>query len=112
MLLKHLFCSLSETISVLDFERPKDALDAMAKETPDLVVLDYIMPGMNGLDAANQIRSICQRYVPIVMVSVLKDIDLRQEAFDLGCIDFLSKPINLKEMQARCKSIMSMVEGN
>lgn len=112
MLLRHLFCSMSKDVVVLDFERPDDALEAIKQETPDLIVLDYVMPNMNGIELAKQLRSVSQRYVPIIMISVMDDLDLRQDAFDSGCIDVLPKPINMKELQSRCKNIMSMVGTN
>lgn len=78
------------------FEKGADALLAMEKEAPDLVILDWVMPRMNGLEVLREIHSIPgMKFVPIVMVSAVQlRSDDASAAAACGVDDYMTKPID------------------
>lgn len=79
-----------------------DALRLMAEWKPQIVVLDWIMPGMDGTDVCRQIRSLAaDRYIYVIMVTVHVEKHRVVEAFSAGVDDFISKPLDRGELLAR-----------
>jgi diguanylate cyclase (GGDEF)-like protein len=79
-----------------------DALRLMAEWKPQIVVLDWIMPGMDGTDVCRQIRSLAaDQYTYVIMVTVHVEKHRVVEAFEAGVDDFLSKPLDRGELLAR-----------
>jgi two-component system cell cycle response regulator len=73
---------------------------------PDLILLDVMMPGMNGFDVCRHLRT--DKFlaeVPIIMITALDDRDSRIEGIEAGADDFISKPFDRTELRARVKSI-------
>ena len=84
-----------------------EALDLVANETWDLVLLDVVMPEMNGYEVSRTIRSDPRNAaLPIVMVTALDAKDERIKGLESGADDFLSKPINQAELLARVRSLL------
>lgn len=75
------------------------ALAAFQKAKPDLVLLDIMMPGINGMQVLNTIRQ--QSHVPVIMLSAAHDQDWLQQALIAGADDYLKKPFSIREMIAR-----------
>ena len=74
----------------------KQALDAIAKRLPDLILLDVDMPGINGLEVCRRLKeSPRTRLVPVVIVTAQGDLSRRLNAWDDGADDFLAKPFHL-----------------
>src|SRR5438874_2569429 len=84
-----------------------EALAAVEKERPDLVLLDVMMPGMSGYDVCRKIRAnAATAMLPVIMVTALDPTQERVKGIDAGADDFLSKPINQPELLARVKSLL------
>jgi putative two-component system response regulator len=81
-------------------------------EKPDLVLLDVMMPGMNGFDVARAIRQDpALSDLPIIMVTALTDREDRLRAVEAGANDFISKPIDKTELRVRITSLLKIKEA-
>ncbi len=86
-----------------------EALETASREHPDLVLLDVMMPGMNGFEVCEAIRSNPRlSEIPIIMITALDDDDSMIRGIDVGADDFLSKPINKIELRSRVSGILRL----
>ncbi len=87
--------------TVLTASSGEEAVDLVAKERPDLVLLDLLLPGLSGLEVCRQVRA--ESNVPIIVLSV-KDAERdKVEALDLGADDYVAKPFGMDEVLARVR---------
>src|SRR5947209_14799836 len=82
-----------------------EALAAVAASQPDLVILDVLMPGTDGLEVARRLRGAGNR-VPILMLTAREAIDDRVAGLDAGADDYLVKPFALAELLARGRALL------
>jgi putative two-component system response regulator len=86
-----------------------NALEVVARHAPDLVLLDAMMPRMDGFDVCLRLKADpATRLVPVVMVTALDRTSDRVKALDAGADDFLSKPVDRVELVARVKSLLRL----
>ena len=108
-MLRHILEDISPELEVLDFGDPQAALHWCEDNRPDLLLLDYRMPVIDGLEFARRFRRpLLHRDVPIVLVTVVGDEPIRQAALDAGVIDFLVKPVRPRELRARCRNLLQL----
>ncbi|WOD39630.1 EAL domain-containing protein [Nodosilinea sp. E11] len=83
------------------------ALDCLSSVQPDLILLDVMMPGIDGMEVCRQIKALPQwRGVPIIMVTALNAKQDLSRCLAAGADDFVSKPVNLLELVARTRSML------
>ena len=88
-------------------EDGRAALDMVARDQPDLVLMDVMMPHLNGFDACLAIkRNPTTRLIPVVLITALQNSEDRIRGLDAGADDFLSKPFNAHELRARVRSLI------
>jgi len=83
------------------------------KSAPDIILLDILMPGLDGFQVLRQLKSEeGTRRIPVVMVTSLCEVKDRVIAFDAGADDFLSKPVAKSELLARVRSLINEKQYN
>ncbi len=94
---------------IIKADNGEDALSIINRIDVDLVLLDIMMPRMDGYEVCRHIKD-CEttRMIPVVMVTALDDIEARIKAIESGADDFITKPPNRIELQARVKSLIKV----
>jgi CheY-like chemotaxis protein len=84
-----------------------EALAMVAAEPPDLILLDVMMPGMDGYRVATKIKSDpATEHIPVVMVSALDDRNSRTHALNVGAAEFITKPVNHATLKALLRTLL------
>ena len=84
-----------------------EALDLFERHSPDIVLLDVMIPKLDGFEVCKKIKSTTsRRHVPVLIVTALDELKDLQKAFDAGADDFLSKPVNKVELRSRVRSML------
>jgi putative two-component system response regulator len=96
-------------IHSISFSDPELALQWCLQESPDLILLDYMMPALDGLTFIKVLRDVPSRAdVPILMLTASHETDTRYEALALGANDFMTKPIDRIEFLARSRNMLAL----
>jgi two-component system KDP operon response regulator KdpE len=95
--------------AVVTAESAEQALQATANRVPDVIVLDLLMPGMDGIELTRRIRE--QSTVPIIVLSAIGDERKKVEALEQGADDYVTKPFSTEELVARIRSVLRRVAG-
>lgn len=83
------------------------ALDAVEKSPPDLILLDVMMPGIDGMEVARRIKANDRLpFIPVIMQTALDSTESMVEGLGAGADDYITKPINFRELEARVKSLL------
>ncbi len=97
----------------LTFSLPADGLAWCLANEPDLIVVDYMMPGMDGLELIRRVRAEHARDdVPILMVTASDERKVRYDALEAGANDFLTKPIDAHEFNPRVRNMLMLREAH
>lgn len=110
-ILQQLVISIEENISVEAFSNPLEALEWTTGNTTDLILVDYKMPEMNGIEFIKRFRTHpASSHVPVIMVTSIEDRAVRYEALEAGATDFLMKPVDHHECRARCNNLLTQYQ--
>ncbi len=94
---------------VLKADNGKEALKKAREDAPDVILLDVMMPGMDGFEVAERLNNAPDTsMIPIVMLTSLSGMEDKLKGLDAGAVDFLSKPINNEELTARTRSMVRL----
>ena len=99
-----------EGYGILVANNGQEALEVIRNENPDLILLDVMMPGMDGFEVAERLKSEefrCE--IPIIFLTALDDTQSIVNGFKLGVGDFISKPFRKEELMVRIKHQLSLV---
>lgn len=90
----------------------KTAIQKAKSQTFDLILLDFVMPDMNGLEVCKEIKSInIQQDTPIIFLTANQDEDILKQAFEAGAVDYIRKPFSNTELISRVKNHLNLVQN-
>jgi putative two-component system response regulator len=109
LLLRHFITQLGGAHEVQAYTDPQQALAHCQATTPDLVIVDYMMPELNGVEFIRQFRATPGRAdIPVLMVTANDEMDVRYRALEGGANDFLTKPLDRIELKARLRNMLAL----
>ncbi|HAY21245.1 MAG TPA: hypothetical protein DCY27_03580 [Desulfobacterales bacterium] len=89
----------------------EEALQAVLKENPDLLILDIMMPKMDGYEVLRRLKKQDEyRNLPVILLTAKKEIPDKLKGLDIGADDYITKPFNPQELLARVRSLMALRE--
>ena len=97
-----------EDVSTVAFQSAREALAWCQNNPYDLLVLDYMMPDLNGLEFIAALAQEGRRRPPVLMVTASHDVEIRHRALENGANDFLNKPIDKVEFLARTRNMLEL----
>jgi two-component system KDP operon response regulator KdpE len=98
-----------EGYRVIEAENGMKAVDRVREDLPDLVVMDVMMPEMDGFEALELIRQTTN--VPVIMLTVRSDEDDKIKGLELGADDYITKPFSPRELASRIKAVLRRTEA-
>ena len=110
-LMRTIFGQLVSTLTDVDrfmFESPVDALAWCKYHEPDLILVDFMMPEMDGIQFISAFRKIRGNDIPVIMITSISDRHIRYEALEQGANEFLQKPIDEIEFKVRVRSLLAL----
>lgn len=108
-MLDFLSSHLHSNYNILTATNGKLALETLKNNSISLVITDWMMPIMNGLELCNKIRtdrSIC--HIPIILLTAKSDINSKTEGIECGADDYIEKPFNISYLEAKIKSLIEL----
>jgi two-component system phosphate regulon response regulator PhoB len=96
-----------EGYKVSTSDNGEDALKQIKDKYPDLILLDWMMPNLSGIEISKQLKKVKKfSDIPIIMLTAKGEEEDKLKAFDVGADDYVTKPFSQKELNARIKSIL------
>lgn len=99
----------NEGYSVREAADGYEALDTIKEDPPNLIVLDLMLPGIDGLTITQHLRQ--DRHIPIIMLTAKGEASDRIRGLDLGADDYITKPFSPQEVVSRVRAVLRRVEG-
>jgi len=104
-------CVLQDDYPLVFAKNGMEALTVALNHTPSLILLDVDMPNMNGFDVARQLkRNLKTEHTPIIFVTAAISEQDEKLGFELGCVDYITKPMSSCIVRARIKTHLSLVK--
>jgi len=100
-----------QPFTILEAGDGLEALRVAAKQPPEIILLDMNMPGLDGLETLRRLKADpTLGSVPVIFVSARRDIDTKKDAFAAGCDDYVVKPYDFEELDARVRAMLQKRE--
>lgn len=97
----------ADNYNVVEASDGLSAIEKVKTEKPDVVLLDLMMPEMDGIEACKHLKSDPKyKHIPIIMLTAKGEIDNKIEGIEMGADDYVTKPFNLHELKARIKMVL------
>lgn len=109
MILEKIIMQIADDITVVDFADPRKALQWLSNNQADLIVTDYRMPELNGIEFIKEVRKTNSgEHIPIMMITVVSEKEVRYDALDAGVTAFLTRPIDQIECRTTCRNLLKL----
>lgn len=110
-ILEKVIQKIDDDLVVTGFDAAQKALEWLNENKADLIITDYRMPDINGVEFIRNVRGIpANESVPIVMITVVSEKSVRYEALEAGATAFLTRPIDHIECRTTCRNLLKMKE--
>ncbi len=110
-ILERVIQRVDEDLHILGFETARGALQWLQGHRVDLVITDYRMPDLDGIEFIRRLRELeCCQTVPVMMITVVTDRQVRIEALEAGATSFLTRPIDPVECGTSCRNLLRLQE--
>lgn len=109
IILESILKSIGNNITVRSFDNALSALHVAEHQPPDLIIADYKMPELDGVEFTRRLRALpgCAD-IPVVIITIIDEKSVLYEALEAGATDFLTKPIDHYECKVRCRNLLTM----
>lgn len=109
VILETIVQGICDNVIVRTFDNAVSALKVAESDPPDLIIADYKMPELDGVEFTRKIRRIpaCED-IPVVIITIIDDRSVMYEALEAGATDFLTKPLDHYEYKARCRNLLTI----
>lgn len=109
LILESIIKTIGNNITVRSFDNALSALDIAEQDPPDLIIADYKMPELDGVEFTRRLRTLpgCSD-IPVVIITIVDEKSVLYEALEAGATDFLTKPIDHYECKVRCRNLLTM----
>src|SRR5215813_1971982 len=95
--------------TVIKAHNGSEALEQAERQRPDLILLDVMMPGMDGFEVCKTLKDRPEtRFIPVVMMTALRQVENRIKGIEAGADDFLIKPVHRDELMARIRTSLRL----
>lgn len=109
MILSKIIQQIADDIIVIDFSDPQQALEWVSHNEADLIITDYKMPNIDGIEFIQAVRNIAScEHIPLMMITVVSEKAIRYEAFEAGATAFLTRPIDHIECRTTCRNLLKI----
>ncbi|MFH0958421.1 MAG: response regulator, partial [Pseudomonadota bacterium] len=103
---------LTKNYNVISAASGQEAIEKAQEEPPDLVLLDIEMPGLNGFETLEILKSgIIQPAVPVIFLTALEDSKSRETGLEAGAVDYITKPYDRQELRIKVKNHLALYEA-
>lgn len=97
----------TDDLEIICVDSGQASLDVAAREMPDLILLDVDMPGLSGFDVCRKLKDAPElRTIPVIFVTVMAAAEQKVRGLDLGAVDYVTKPFDAFELQARVRAAL------
>jgi two-component system alkaline phosphatase synthesis response regulator PhoP len=105
--------ALPESIFIIDIaETGREGLDMIVKRKPDLILLDWNLPDLNGFEVCKYIKQNKDcAHIPVIMVTAYAELNRKVSALEVGADDYITKPFEIEELIARVKAVLRRRQG-
>ncbi len=89
----------------------EEALQKVSEEHPDLILLDIMMPGMDGMEVCRRLKQDSKtKDIPIILISIMDDHEAKEQGLKVGALDVLNKPVNAVKLREKVQSLLEKTE--
>ena len=99
---------LRQNYSVFSAASGQEAVDLARRESPDIVLLDVEMPGMDGFQALEILKKIIDSAVPVIFLTARKDVQSKERGLEAGAVDYITKPYDRTELSIKVKNHLAL----